>query len=367
MTPGKASSQVPDETGSSLNPSPSTQIIHVIHVPDGEAPTRALAVRDILADDDLRGAILAWLLSVQSANTRKAYANDLGLSLTGKGLEPRADGVGWLPWLELAGCHLLEARRRHVDAWSEHQRRGTEGIPPSRPATIARRLAAISSLYAYLEAEEVAGHNPVKHATRPRVDPDFSPTVGLTKDQVQQVLYAATRMGSPLEAVLLSLMIHCGLRTFEAVGVNVEDVGASSGHRVVHIAAKGGETQEVALPPPTGAAIDRLLEARAAAGDVDLEALSGPLLTNPGGRPLNHRRAEMAVERVGKRAGLPVKLTPHMLRHAFVTLALDAGVSLRDVQDSARHKDPRTTRRYDRARGKLERAAGYKLADYLED
>jgi integrase len=35
--------------------------------------------------------------------------------------------------------------------------------------------------------------------------------------------------------------------------------------------------------------------------------------------------------------------TPHSLRHTMVTLALDAGVSLRDVQDAARHADPRTT------------------------
>jgi integrase/recombinase XerD len=38
---------------------------------------------------------------------------------------------------------------------------------------------------------------------------------------------------------------------------------------------------------------------------------------------------------------------PHMLRHAFVTAALDAGVPLRDVQDAASHADPRTTMRYE--------------------
>ncbi|MEU4607866.1 site-specific integrase [Kribbella sp. NPDC023972] len=39
-----------------------------------------------------------------------------------------------------------------------------------------------------------------------------------------------------------------------------------------------------------------------------------------------------------------------MLRHTFVTTMLDAGVDLRDVQIAARHADPRTTMRYDRAR-----------------
>ena len=40
--------------------------------------------------------------------------------------------------------------------------------------------------------------------------------------------------------------------------------------------------------------------------------------------------------------------------HAFITAALDAGVPLRDVQEAASHADPRTTIRYDRARGSLD-------------
>jgi len=44
------------------------------------------------------------------------------------------------------------------------------------------------------------------------------------------------------------------------------------------------------------------------------------------------------------------RMHPHMLRHTFVTTMLDAGVDLRDVQIAARHADPRTTMRYDRAR-----------------
>ena len=49
------------------------------------------------------------------------------------------------------------------------------------------------------------------------------------------------------------------------------------------------------------------------------------------------------------------RMHPHMLRHTFVTTMLDAGVSLRDVQTAARHADPKTTTRYDRARKNLDR------------
>ncbi len=52
-------------------------------------------------------------------------------------------------------------------------------------------------------------------------------------------------------------------------------------------------------------------------------------------------------------------ITPHSLRHSAITAALNAGVSLRDVQDFARHADPRTTLRYDRARKSLDRHASY--------
>ena len=65
------------------------------------------------------------------------------------------------------------------------------------------------------------------------------------------------------------------------------------------------------------------------------------------------------------RARIGKAVTPHTLRHAFITAALDAGVPLRDVQEAASHADPRTTMRYDRARGSLDRHATYIVAAYL--
>jgi integrase len=53
------------------------------------------------------------------------------------------------------------------------------------------------------------------------------------------------------------------------------------------------------------------------------------------------------------------------LRHAFMTAALDAGVSLRGIQEAASHADPRSTMRYDRARASLDRHATYIVTAYL--
>src|SRR5262249_8901836 len=58
-------------------------------------------------------------------------------------------------------------------------------------------------------------------------------------------------------------------------------------------------------------------------------------------------------------------VTPHTLRHACITAALDAGGPLRDVQEAASHADPRTTIPYDRARGSLDRHPTYIVAAYI--
>jgi integrase/recombinase XerD len=111
----------------------------------------------------------------------------------------------------------------------------------------------------------------------------------------------------------------------------------------------------VELPPRAMRAIDATLGGRA----------DGPLLvSNTGGR-LDRHNAARIVTRLARRARLAKHITPHSLRHTMVTLALDAGVSLRDVQDAARHADPRTTRRYDRARHALDRHATYTLGAFL--
>jgi integrase/recombinase XerD len=81
------------------------------------------------------------------------------------------------------------------------------------------------------------------------------------------------------------------------------------------------------------------------------ERTGGPVFLAADGRRLDRHGAGQIVRKVARRAGIGKAVTPHTLRHAFITAALDAGVPLRDVQEAASHADPRTTMRYDRARG----------------
>ena len=111
----------------------------------------------------------------------------------------------------------------------------------------------------------------------------------------------------------------------------------------------------VPLAPRTARAIDLAIG----------ERTDGPVFLAADGRRLDRHGAGRIVRKAARRAGIAKTVTPHTLRHAFITAALDAGVPLRDVQEAASHADPRTTIRYDRARGSLDRHATYIVAAYV--
>jgi integrase/recombinase XerD len=64
-------------------------------------------------------------------------------------------------------------------------------------------------------------------------------------------------------------------------------------------------------------------------------------------------------------AGIQKHIHPHLLRHASITAALEAGAPLHVVQDMARHADPRTTQRYNRRRHSIDGHATHLLDGYL--
>jgi len=147
-----------------------------------------------------------------------------------------------------------------------------------------------------------------------------------------------------------------GLRIFEATGPDIADLDEEHGHRVLRVCGKGTKAVLIPLPPAVGRAIDRAICARA----------SGPILLNSRGARMDRHAATRRLRRLAKAAGVRItRPHPHMLRHTFVTTMLDAGVDLRDVQIAARHADPRTTMRYDRARKNPDRHPNYILAAYM--
>jgi len=214
-------------------------------------------------------------------------------------------------------------------------------------------------MFRYLVAEDLIPRSPCDNLRRPKARSE-SQTLGLARDEVRALLVAARRRRyGTRDYALLHLLITDGLRVTEATSLDVDDLGAQRGHRTARVLRKGGRVQNVPLTPQTAAAIDAYLDGRT----------NGPLFLSSRGLRLGRVDVSRMLKATAAAAGLahPGLLHPHSLRYAFVTLALDAGASLRDVQDAAGHADPRTTRRYDRDRNALDRHPAYRLASLVSD
>jgi integrase len=214
-------------------------------------------------------------------------------------------------------------------------------------------MAVVAGFYRTCVIDAVIEHSPADYVRRPPV-PAESPTLGLSHLQSEALLTAArdstmcsTSRWSPCSG---------GLRIFEACGTDIADIGEEHGHRVLRVLGKGTKLVLVPLPPAVGRALDRAVDTRT----------SGPILLNRRERSMDRHCATRRLRVLATTSVMRLpRMHPHMLRHTYVTTMLDAGVDLRDVQIAARHADPRTTMRYDRARTNLDRHPNCILAAYM--
>lgn len=279
--------------------------------------------------------IRSWLASYGSVNTRTAYRTDLLL---------------FLEYLDTSDLYLLEVRRSHVDVFARIREQAGDST-----ATAARRLAAVSSLYRYAVTEGQLDSSPADHVRRPTVDQDSTTTAALTRREAEDLLTVA-RMHSPRASALVDLLLTTGMRISEALTARIS--GLSSDRLV--ITRKGGKAAAVWLTERTVEALRAITEATGeeiARGD-EPDAL---IFTTESGGPWDRTDVAKLLVRLGRQAGIPKRTTPHVLRHTHATLALEHGVPLHHLQDSLGHQDPRTTRRYDHARSRLENSSARKV------
>jgi integrase/recombinase XerD len=245
----------------------------------------------------------------------------------------------------------LAAKRNDLELYL----RWLQDVRRYKPSTVSRRLSVVAGFYRTCVIDGVLEHSPADYVRRPTVPPE-SPTLGLTHLQFEAMLTAARESSNPFDFALVCMLGLLGLRIFETTGANIADLGEEHGHRVLRVCGKGSKVVLVPLPPAVGRAVDR------AAG----ERTAGPLLLNRRGVRMDRHAATRRLRQLAAISGVRLpRMHPHMLRHTFVTTMLDAGVDLRDVQIAARHADPRTTMRYDRARKNLDRHPNYILAAYM--
>lgn len=281
--------------------------------------------------------IAGFLAKFDSEATRIAYEMDLDI---------------WRGWCDKNNLDVLTVQRAHIEFFARHLQTDRN----NGKATVNRRLVCLRSFYKTLAQDRIIEHSPAENVRLPKVSRDRSQYTMISRGELSSMLKYAEK-SSPTDSALLCMMGLLGLRVSEVCSLDVDSADRyEMGHRMMDFIGKGGKSISIPLPPSIARKFDAARDGRA----------YGPLLLRRNDTRMNRRSADRVVKRIALKSGIDKRVSPHDLRAAAITLALESGVSLRDVQRGiGRHSDARQTEWYDRSLMNLDRHPAYQMTSYI--
>lgn len=256
-----------------------------------------------------------WLSLKTSSHTRRAYATEVArfLSFVKKPLS----------WVTLSD----------IQAWVEHLGQGS-----LKPASQNRAITALKSLLAFAQETGYLPFN-VGAAVKLRPHRDALAQRILAESEVARLIDSAA---AGRNRILLKLLYVAGVRVSEICGLNWCDTLARQEGGQITVFGKGGKTRTVLLKPNFW---QQLLSIKGEARAVD------PIFrSRKGGGALDASQVRRIVYAAARKAGLEQKVSPHWMRHAHASHALDRSAPIHLVQATLGHASVSTTGRYLHAR-----------------
>ncbi len=207
--------------------------------------------------------------------------------------------------------------------------------------TIARMLSAWRGFFGWLVRHHGYGANPCTGLRAPK-SPKALPEA-LSPDFAAQLLDAKPEgAGEIRDKAMFELFYSSGLRLAELVSIDAADAARMLGEAEVTVTGKGSKTRTVPVGAKAAVAIAAWLEVRNELARPDEPAL----FVGARGQRINPGVVGQRLSAWAQRAGLPVHVHPHMLRHSFATHVLQSSGDLRAVQEMLGHSSISTTQVY---------------------
>jgi site-specific recombinase XerD len=265
-------------------------------------------------------------LSVDTGSAIDRFLDGLSLSAATRRAY-RGDVLEFSRWLDTHGFSLDSVDIRVLSEYAAHLGAARSGRTPRRlaPATIARKLAAVRS---FLRSALGPARVPdASLAPRRRRRLPETPTTAEIERELGS-LDGDTALGLRNRAVL-ELVYSAGLRSAEAVGLDLADVDFDQ--ELVRVRGKGGKERVVPLGEEAAYRLARYLRD----GRPQLvRGATDALFVSVRGRRLD----TSTLRRLHRH--------PHRLRHAFATHLLEGGADLRTIQELLGHSSLSTTQVY---------------------
>lgn len=271
-----------------------------------------------------------WIGSKASLRTQTAYRKDATRFLAHAGDKP-------LNWVTLQDL-------------SHYQQQALAG---QSPASIARRISAIKSLLTF-GCTLYPGFFPVNvgAALKLKKGKDTLAERILSEETVLDLLSVQRRATEDRyrerNAVLLRLLYKAALRREEVCQLSWRDVqDREHGQGQLTVYGKGGKTRPILIEDES---LYRALKAlRGTAGD-NAPVFVSRQRSGSGEKRLSPDQVYRIVRKAAERAGINKPVSPHWMRHAHASHALDNGAPITLVRDTLGHSSLQVTSRYSHAR-----------------
>jgi integrase/recombinase XerD len=211
--------------------------------------------------------------------------------------------------------------------------------------TVARHLVTLRNFFRHAQVQELISEDPTAHLESPKIRRSLPGYLRL--DEVEKLLELPDQT-TPLglrDRAMLEVLYSTGLRVSELTSLRVMDLDTKVG--CVRCIGKGDKERIVPVGRKALAIVEKYLRDGRTALIGTMKGNAGPyLFVNRRGGRISRVGVWKIFSSYGRKAGLRVPLTPHMLRHSFATHLLERGADLRSVQLMLGHSDISTTQIY---------------------
>ncbi|HLH25384.1 MAG TPA: tyrosine recombinase [Chloroflexota bacterium] len=217
------------------------------------------------------------------------------------------------------------------------------------PATVARKIAAIKSLFHYLHKNSIIAEDPTVHLEAPKVGKPLPRAISVS--EVQRLLSYGRDRTTPdalRDCAMLELLYATGMRVTELVSLDIEDLDLSEGR--VRCVGRGRRVRVLPIRQTAGEAVRQYVE-RGRSALLRAPSSHGPLFLNHRGQRLTRQGFWLIIKARARDAGITTSITPHTLRHSFAAHRLSDGEDLRSLQAKLGHASISTTQIYTQVAG----------------
>ena len=262
-----------------------------------------------------------------SSNTIAAYKNDLQQLADYIGSRSSIDGWGSLNRSDIQDFILDLKQRGYTET------------------SVARKVAAVRSFFAFLAAEGGVSANPTEGLASPRVGKTLPKAI--SPNEIDELLEQPARRSTPeakRDRAMLELLYATGMRVTELVSLDVDNLHLDPRAPYVRCVGKGAKERSIPVHDHALEALVNYLEEGRPL--LARDRTDKALFLNRRGERLTRQGFWLILKGYARSANLSNNITPHTLRHSFATHMLRGGMPLRNVQEMLGHANISTTQVY---------------------